>query len=325
MRASFSHLNDLNDVLHKKTRISSCVYLLFQQHDSPAGLDGADFSVFVHGNHQQAVHHPLLPLTGVHQQVGAAGQTQRNDGKACVHHATTHQTSRATLEINHDGLFTLVGRKRSWCWWACDKCTEGWGLSLQDWTESATEGKQVQLRSHPQHEIGEQDLCTDSPLWFLPPQYWRLGDENDTAPWWRRCLQHPSGSRRGWACEHPPWSATPEQVDKWSAYDDDDDSSVGLCVCVSPFPLTPHTRTRCRCTWSSSGIAPAACWGWLTTQTVCKQRATTGDPSVMVTFTNEAPQRNNGLSLTCLLQKLVRPVVTAQCWKTRSLHLADSL
>lgn len=59
-----------------KTRITSCVYLLLQEHDSPAGLDGADFSVFVHGNHQQAVHHPFLPLTGVHQQVGAAGQTQ---------------------------------------------------------------------------------------------------------------------------------------------------------------------------------------------------------------------------------------------------------
>lgn len=46
--------------------------LLFQQHDSPAGLDGADFSVFVHGDHEQAVHHPLLPLTGVYKQVGAA-------------------------------------------------------------------------------------------------------------------------------------------------------------------------------------------------------------------------------------------------------------
>lgn len=46
--------------------------LLFQQHDSPTGLDGADFSVFVHGDHEQAVHHPLLPLTGVHKQVGAA-------------------------------------------------------------------------------------------------------------------------------------------------------------------------------------------------------------------------------------------------------------
>lgn len=53
--------------------ISGCVYLLFQEHDSPAGLDGADFPVFVHGNHQQAVHHPFLPFTGVHQQVGAAG------------------------------------------------------------------------------------------------------------------------------------------------------------------------------------------------------------------------------------------------------------
>lgn len=54
--------------------LHECVYmdLLFQQHDSPTGLDGADFSVFVHGNHEQAVHHPLLTFTGVHQQVCSA-------------------------------------------------------------------------------------------------------------------------------------------------------------------------------------------------------------------------------------------------------------
>lgn len=58
------------------------IHLLFQQHDAPAGLDGADLSVFVHGDHQQAVHHPLLPLTGVHQQVGPAERTERTEETA---------------------------------------------------------------------------------------------------------------------------------------------------------------------------------------------------------------------------------------------------
>ena len=47
--------------------------LFLEQHDAAAGLDGADLSVFVHGNHQQAVHDPLLPLAWVHQQVGPGG------------------------------------------------------------------------------------------------------------------------------------------------------------------------------------------------------------------------------------------------------------
>ena len=47
--------------------------LFFEQHDAPAGLDGADFSVFVHGDHQQTVHDTLLPLTWVYQQVGPEG------------------------------------------------------------------------------------------------------------------------------------------------------------------------------------------------------------------------------------------------------------
>lgn len=63
--------------------------LLFQQHDAPAGLDGADLSVFVHGDHQQAVHHPLLPLTGVHQQIrpaqgGHRGQRERGGTRGGV-------------------------------------------------------------------------------------------------------------------------------------------------------------------------------------------------------------------------------------------------
>lgn len=164
-------------------------------------------------------------------------------------------------------------------------------------------------------------MCTHSPLWFPLPQCWRLADGSDTALWWRRCSQHPSGSRRGWACERPPWSATPEQVGKESAPVLPMRMTLPgcVCVCASPFPQTPHTETRCRCTWSSSGISPAACWGWLTTQTVCKQRTTPGDLSGIVTFDN------NALSLTCPLQKLVRPVATAQCWKTRSLRSAGSL
>lgn len=60
------------------------IHLLFKQHDSPTGLDGADFSVFVHGDHQQAVHHLLLPLTGVHQQVGSAGRTGSIDEQSLV-------------------------------------------------------------------------------------------------------------------------------------------------------------------------------------------------------------------------------------------------
>lgn len=47
--------------------------LFFEQHDAPTGLDGADFPVFVHGDHQQAVHYALLPLTWVYQQVGPEG------------------------------------------------------------------------------------------------------------------------------------------------------------------------------------------------------------------------------------------------------------
>lgn len=62
------------------------IYLLFQQHDAPAGLDGADFSVFVHGDHQQAIHHPLLPLTGVHQQIRPAEGTQSAEDN--VHNGT---------------------------------------------------------------------------------------------------------------------------------------------------------------------------------------------------------------------------------------------
>lgn len=60
--------------------------LLFQEHDSPTGLDGADLSVLVHGNHEETVHHPFLPLTGVHQQVGAVGQTRSfTSGSYWVH------------------------------------------------------------------------------------------------------------------------------------------------------------------------------------------------------------------------------------------------
>lgn len=64
--------------------LSDSVHLLFKQHDSPTGLDGADFSVLVHGDHQQAIHHALLPLTGVHQQVGSAGQTGSMDKQSLV-------------------------------------------------------------------------------------------------------------------------------------------------------------------------------------------------------------------------------------------------
>lgn len=57
------------------TKQQTDIHLLFEQHDAAAGLDGADFSVFVHGDHQQAVHHPLLTIAGVHQQIRPAEET----------------------------------------------------------------------------------------------------------------------------------------------------------------------------------------------------------------------------------------------------------
>lgn len=50
--------------------------LLVQQHDPPAGLQGADLSVLVHGDDQQAVHDSLLSLAGVHQEKRAGMNTE---------------------------------------------------------------------------------------------------------------------------------------------------------------------------------------------------------------------------------------------------------
>lgn len=76
--------------------------LFFQQHDSPTGLDGANFSVFVHGDHEQAVHHPLLPLTGVHQQVGSAGRAGNLDKtQVCC-----KQTGNSTVQDEHTDKLT---------------------------------------------------------------------------------------------------------------------------------------------------------------------------------------------------------------------------
>lgn len=67
------------------------IHLLFKQHDAPAGLDGADFSVFVHGDHQQAIHHPLLPLRGVHQQVSPAERTGSREENVHPIHSPLHR------------------------------------------------------------------------------------------------------------------------------------------------------------------------------------------------------------------------------------------
>ena len=81
------------------------VHLVFQQHDPAAGLDGADFSVFVHGDHQQAVHHPLLRLAGVHQQVGSAGTNRTENirtGDVCP------VTGSRQSPAEEDGLILYV-------------------------------------------------------------------------------------------------------------------------------------------------------------------------------------------------------------------------
>lgn len=107
-----------------------------------------------------------------------------------------------------------------------------------------------------------------------------------------------------------------------AAYEDD---SLGACVC---FTFSPDTTHRDSVSIHLEFLRHlSSCLLRLTDNSDCLQ--TQNNHRWPFSYSHVHLKRplksNNALSLTCPLQTLVRPVVTAQCWKTRSLHSVDSL
>lgn len=47
--------------------VKAKIYLILYQHNPSTGLDGTNFTMFIHGNYKEAIHYTFLALTWIHQ------------------------------------------------------------------------------------------------------------------------------------------------------------------------------------------------------------------------------------------------------------------
>ena len=63
----YQHYSAGTTLYTRERPVKAKTYLILYQHNPPTGLDGTNFTVFIHGDYKEAIHYAFLTLTWIHQ------------------------------------------------------------------------------------------------------------------------------------------------------------------------------------------------------------------------------------------------------------------